>query len=192
MPATTPPATDSPILFPEVSWCHDNVLDWNGCLPREAVHSKIQFNSIFFCTGWTQWSLTVGELTAAFDVPRPMATRLPTLAQDVCHSFGHLSATPTKLLAKILPHFLKAHELSPHLAHPSAKGLAEETNQVPEEPVRTTASSFVYREDSEDVSGPTPTPAKNYAVAVKADKADVPIELWNDRIWAAVTAHSTV
>ncbi len=167
------------------------MLDWNGCLPREAIHSKIQCKCVFSSTGWTQRSLTVGELTAAFDVPRPMATHLPTLAIEVGNSFGHPSATPTKLLSKILHNFLTTPKASPHQANSSSEGLTAEMSQGPKNPVGIPANLGVCHPShptTRNSAGPTPA-KKDYAIAVKADEAEAPIELWNDRIWAGVKVH---
>jgi hypothetical protein len=142
-----------------------NFIEWGDTLPALHPLVPVRGRSVFSPTKWGLRSLTSSELLAAFDIPQ----------QEIHHARSHsdisalpyLSSTPLKLLHLALAHWdpTRCSLPKPILTHAPLAPLAK-----------------AYPKDifpQLEASGAA-------AVAVKADDAHVPSELWDEQVWTGL------
>jgi hypothetical protein len=152
----------------EVTECDGSgTLNWNGPLPFDNPLCKVCCPSVY-TKGWVIRSSTAEELLSAFDVPLSLKAIVDG-TQGGNAKLPFLGAPPGKVLHKVL--------------------LLWSGLDIP----------FVYEEKVTQVSIPQviiqPIPSldissqlthQDYLAAVKSDDAEVPIHLWDERIWSTV------
>jgi hypothetical protein len=165
-----PPPTNND-LYDAVCWCDRDktTISWNGTLPTENVLAlMIKCPLVFSQSRWAVRKLTYKELAAAFDIseahiPREFQKPAP---QRLCRGKqGHktlpfLQAAPMHLLSEMLgmlvPRQVKPINEARSMGAPFSSMVSWPTHELPE------------------WSGST-------EVATRADDAQVPVHLWNER-----------
>jgi len=158
LPGGTPVA--APPLVPAGSV---NFIEWGDVLPASDPLILIRCRSVFSPTRWTLRQLGAAELMAVFDIPqqeKPTAAKYRRV-QDL----PFLGCAPIKLLYQALTSWSLITRPAEH-ANLSVSLITPQPVAYPEH-----------------CFGQIAAQAAN-AVAVKADDAAVPHELWDERVWA--------
>ena len=172
--ADTPPNDDQ---VRSCVWFVDSqrrCLHWGGLLSSRTPLLPLRCRSVFSATGWTTRPLTVSELGHAYDLNSGVISTFSTVHQSRRHTLPFLHAAPAKILLFAWMQCLGGtHRGTGRLEKGDSGGgtlFLRPHTQIEAAGEEKSARMALSAEDRN----------KN---AIKADDAEIPIWLWDDRVW---------
>ena len=179
-------------------------LHWGGLLPVTAPLTPLLCRSVFSSTGWTTRSLTVNELGHAFDVPTSVLGEFSSVHTSRRRYLPFIRAVPAKVLlftwmqcfgGKLqsgggIPSFSMTLSNQDGQDVPSmtvtnqdGQDEGQENNANVHKEIVPSAMAMSNPDGQEDQESDTKLVPDRNMKATKPDDAEVPIQLWDDRIW---------
>ena len=170
------------------------VLDWNGPLPFQFPLSRIRCHSVFSSTKWVQRSLSSTELGRCFDLPGFMQDWFRCTQQA---GLPFLAAAPAKLLNSLsLSLHEGGYEVYDHIISEQEEPECKADTNLGQDSLWKDIKleqagrqlSYQMKEDWSKAGSQLSFQkeedwSKAFAQAVKADDAEIPTHLWDNKIW---------
>jgi hypothetical protein len=153
-----PPDRSLPRSVAKVCHTPENVIDSRGLLPRDNPLAPVLCPSVFSPMGWVTRVLSVEELYRAFDIPKAAPPVTPS------DDTSWWDAPPSKVLQRAFGRWAT----TPNIRYIKQIQSLSDTVRAPT--MYTSASA-------QDLEA-------SFVSAIKSDEAEIPVHLWNDRIWA--------
>lgn len=155
------------------------VLNWNRPIPKGCIDWLVLCPSVFVATGWVKRHLTCSEKMAAYDVPLQACPTNVAIREDDQAPRTHSTTIdypswrcpftqtpPLKILQRALECWLP-HDLPVQYDVREAEQGAAGVPAI-----------SMYEQLEEELEQ-----QEEYRVSTKADDAETPVDLWNERIW---------
>jgi hypothetical protein len=153
-----PPDRSLPRSVAKVCHTPENVIDSRGLLPRDNPLAPVLCPSVFSPTGWVTRVLSVEELYRAFNIPKAAPPVTPS------DDTSWRDAPPSK----VLQHAFGRWATTPNIRYIKQIQSLSDTARAP------AMYTFASAQDLE----------ASFVSAIKSNEAEIPVHLWNDRIWA--------
>lgn len=135
-------------------------VDCCGLMPLDRVNRQVLCPSVFSKTGWVTRALSIEDLFRVFDVPPGAVPHPPARGEDPIWQ----RQPPIKVLHRVFQMWTSMPSIQLH------------REKVPQS--RPFVPESMYSESNEhDLEAA-------FISAIKSDEAEIPVFLWNDRIWA--------
>jgi hypothetical protein len=179
------PQCMKPSETPKVLEVRPGTYHFQGLLPWDGRQSTIIAPNIFSTTKWCKRRLTGSELLKILDVPDDIANKLK--GASIKDLIGDLSFIPMKsllsLVDAVLVNYSNAQSLIRQISLSST--LKSDANGIEQSPQSDSAAKLGILASLEELE------SSRIKVATKADDAEVPVHLWNNRIRFASTIQET-
>jgi hypothetical protein len=177
-----PPPVNDHLIFTGPHWGDEqrHYLNWNGCLPQADPLTPVRCPSVFTSTKWTIRRLSPKELCDVFIIPSNWVGMFSKFHPWETHRLPFLQTPPGAILEHVFENYVCATSAQ---GNPNSLFGPSPTHhsQYIASPQYIDPTQFSAIDSNLALA--QANTSIDFTKAVKADNAEVPIFLWDDRIW---------